>query len=434
MTRRYLATALSRRATWSSKIGSTAIAGRGRPTGRRSSGDGPGRGAPRPPATRRSSSTASRSGSPRSPATPRDIDAVLDGPVAAGLEAIDRHPAPVGRRQRRDRPRDGADGPGRARVPRPPGLVHQRLAAAADEVHLHGRGTAAHAEATLVTRTIWLVRHAATEWTGVRWTGARSDPPLSDEGARRGRSCRGARRPAGARDAGPVQPVAPGRRDGDADRGPPRRRGRAGRGPPRGRRRRARRPDVRRVRPPPSRSSRGRCSPRTATSTGRAASAPRTCASGRRRVATRRRPRRRRLGGRRDPRRGRRRVDREPRRDGPGRAPVVAAGRRRGRARATRRRLGRRRAHRSRRRHGVTRLDDSSRRSGRSTATRWPPPGPARRLTKPPGSLGRLEDSSMRLAGITGRRPRRSTAARSSSRPADHGVHAPAASRPIRAR
>lgn len=33
-----------------------------------------------------------------------------------------------------------------------------------------------------MTRSIWLVRHAATEWTGVRWTGARSDPPLSDEG------------------------------------------------------------------------------------------------------------------------------------------------------------------------------------------------------------------------------------------------------------
>jgi broad specificity phosphatase PhoE len=33
-----------------------------------------------------------------------------------------------------------------------------------------------------VTASIWLVRHAATAWTGVRWTGARSDPPLSDEG------------------------------------------------------------------------------------------------------------------------------------------------------------------------------------------------------------------------------------------------------------
>ena len=69
--------------------------------------------------------------------------------------------------------------------------------------------------------------------------------------------------------------------------------------------------------------------------------------------------RRRRLGRRRDPRRGRRRADREPRRDGPGGAPVVAAGRRRGRARATRRRLGRRRADRSRRRHGMTRLDET---------------------------------------------------------------------------
>jgi probable phosphoglycerate mutase len=35
-----------------------------------------------------------------------------------------------------------------------------------------------------VTRAIWLVRHATTAWTGVRWTGARSDPPLSDEGRR----------------------------------------------------------------------------------------------------------------------------------------------------------------------------------------------------------------------------------------------------------
>ena len=35
-----------------------------------------------------------------------------------------------------------------------------------------------------MTRSIWLVRHAATAWTGVRWTGARSDPPLSDEGRR----------------------------------------------------------------------------------------------------------------------------------------------------------------------------------------------------------------------------------------------------------
>jgi broad specificity phosphatase PhoE len=33
-----------------------------------------------------------------------------------------------------------------------------------------------------MTRRIWLVRHASTAWTGVRWTGARSDPELSDEG------------------------------------------------------------------------------------------------------------------------------------------------------------------------------------------------------------------------------------------------------------
>jgi broad specificity phosphatase PhoE len=33
-----------------------------------------------------------------------------------------------------------------------------------------------------VTQVIWLVRHAATAWTGVRWTGARSDPELSEAG------------------------------------------------------------------------------------------------------------------------------------------------------------------------------------------------------------------------------------------------------------
>ena len=33
-----------------------------------------------------------------------------------------------------------------------------------------------------MTQVIWLVRHAATAWTGVRWTGARSDPELSEAG------------------------------------------------------------------------------------------------------------------------------------------------------------------------------------------------------------------------------------------------------------
>jgi broad specificity phosphatase PhoE len=33
-----------------------------------------------------------------------------------------------------------------------------------------------------VTHPIWLVRHASTAWTGNRWTGARSDPELSDDG------------------------------------------------------------------------------------------------------------------------------------------------------------------------------------------------------------------------------------------------------------
>lgn len=65
-----------------------------------------------------------------------DIDAVLDGPVAAGLEAIDRQPAPVV---------VVSDEIGLGMVPMDPGarafrdlqgLVHQRLAAAADEVHL----------------------------------------------------------------------------------------------------------------------------------------------------------------------------------------------------------------------------------------------------------------------------------------------------------
>jgi adenosyl cobinamide kinase/adenosyl cobinamide phosphate guanylyltransferase len=65
-----------------------------------------------------------------------DIDAVLEGPVAAALEAIDRHPAPSV---------VVSDEIGLGMVPMDPGarafrdlqgLVHQRLAAAADEVHL----------------------------------------------------------------------------------------------------------------------------------------------------------------------------------------------------------------------------------------------------------------------------------------------------------
>jgi len=65
-----------------------------------------------------------------------DIDAVLGGPVAEGLEAITRHPGPV---------IVVSDEIGLGMVPMDPGarafrdlqgLVHQRLAAAADEVHL----------------------------------------------------------------------------------------------------------------------------------------------------------------------------------------------------------------------------------------------------------------------------------------------------------
>jgi len=35
--------------------------------------------------------------------------------------------------------------------------------------------------------TVWLVRHAATSWTGVRWCG-RADPPLDDRGAAEAKS------------------------------------------------------------------------------------------------------------------------------------------------------------------------------------------------------------------------------------------------------
>jgi len=65
-----------------------------------------------------------------------DIDVVLGGPVASGLEAIARHPGPV---------IVVSDEIGLGMVPMDPGarafrdlqgLVHQRLAAAADEVHL----------------------------------------------------------------------------------------------------------------------------------------------------------------------------------------------------------------------------------------------------------------------------------------------------------
>jgi adenosylcobinamide kinase/adenosylcobinamide-phosphate guanylyltransferase len=83
----------------------------------------------------RCSSTVSRCGSPARRDL-ADIDAVLDGPVAAGLEAISRHPAPAV---------VVSDEIGLGMVPLDPGarafrdlqgLVHQRLAAAADEVHL----------------------------------------------------------------------------------------------------------------------------------------------------------------------------------------------------------------------------------------------------------------------------------------------------------
>jgi adenosylcobinamide kinase/adenosylcobinamide-phosphate guanylyltransferase len=65
-----------------------------------------------------------------------DIDAVLGGPVASGLEAVARHPGPV---------IVVSDEIGLGMVPMDPGarafrdlqgLVHQHLAAAADEVHL----------------------------------------------------------------------------------------------------------------------------------------------------------------------------------------------------------------------------------------------------------------------------------------------------------
>jgi adenosylcobinamide kinase/adenosylcobinamide-phosphate guanylyltransferase len=65
-----------------------------------------------------------------------DVDALLGGPVARGLEAIARHPAPAV---------VVSDEIGLGMVPLDPGgrafrdlqgIVHQRLAAAADEVHL----------------------------------------------------------------------------------------------------------------------------------------------------------------------------------------------------------------------------------------------------------------------------------------------------------
>jgi ribonuclease H / adenosylcobalamin/alpha-ribazole phosphatase len=39
-----------------------------------------------------------------------------------------------------------------------------------------------------MTHAVWLVRHASTAWTGIRWTGARSDPTLSEEGRRTARA------------------------------------------------------------------------------------------------------------------------------------------------------------------------------------------------------------------------------------------------------
>jgi adenosylcobinamide kinase/adenosylcobinamide-phosphate guanylyltransferase len=71
-----------------------------------------------------------------------DIDGLLGGPVAEGLEAIARHPGPVV---------VVSDEIGLGMVPLDPGarafrdlqgLVHQRLAAAADEVHLMVAGLA----------------------------------------------------------------------------------------------------------------------------------------------------------------------------------------------------------------------------------------------------------------------------------------------------
>jgi adenosylcobinamide kinase / adenosylcobinamide-phosphate guanylyltransferase len=68
--------------------------------------------------------------------TGADIDRLLGGPVATGLEAIARHPGPAV---------VVSDEIGLGMVPMDPGarafrdlqgLVHQRLAAAADEVHL----------------------------------------------------------------------------------------------------------------------------------------------------------------------------------------------------------------------------------------------------------------------------------------------------------
>jgi adenosylcobinamide kinase / adenosylcobinamide-phosphate guanylyltransferase len=65
-----------------------------------------------------------------------DLDALLDGPIAAGLEAVGRHVAPVV---------VVSDEIGLGMVPMDPGarafrdlqgIVHQRMAAAADEVHL----------------------------------------------------------------------------------------------------------------------------------------------------------------------------------------------------------------------------------------------------------------------------------------------------------
>jgi adenosylcobinamide kinase / adenosylcobinamide-phosphate guanylyltransferase len=65
-----------------------------------------------------------------------DLDALLDGPVALALAAIEAHPAPVV---------VVSDEIGLGMVPMDPGsrafrdlqgIVHQRLAAAADEVHL----------------------------------------------------------------------------------------------------------------------------------------------------------------------------------------------------------------------------------------------------------------------------------------------------------
>ena len=65
-------------------------------------------------------------------------------------------------------------------------------------------------------------------------------------------------------------------------------------------------------------------------------------------------------------------------------------------------------------------------RSGRSTRRPWRPPASAQaRLTKPPGSLGALEELSVRLAGLAGTcPPPMPEPAAVAIFAGDHGVHA----------